>query len=68
MNNISKFDKYMNILFKICGSISLLYTILYLLNYYHPGKISIAFHMFIIGVFCLLVKFTSNKKNKKEEI
>ena len=44
-----KFEKYMNILFKIGGSIFLLYTILYLLNYYQPGKISIALHMFIIG-------------------
>jgi len=64
---MTKFEKYMNILFKTCGSIFLLYTILYLLNYYQPSKISIAFHMFIIGVFCLLAKFTNNKKNKKEE-
>jgi len=60
-----KYEKYINILFKICGSIFLLYTILYLLNYYHPSKISIAFHMFIIGVFCLFSKITINNKDKK---
>ena len=51
-----KLEKYMNILFKIFGNIFILYTILYLLNYYQPSKISIAFHMFIIGVFCLFSK------------
>ena len=59
-----KFEKYMNILFKIGGSIFLLYTILYLLNYYQPGKISIALHMFIIGIFCLFSKLTINKNRE----
>jgi len=59
-----KFEKYMNILFKIGGSIFLLYTILYLLNYYQPGKISIALHMFIIGIFCLFSKLTINKNKE----
>jgi len=54
----------MNILFKIFGNIFILYTILYLLNYYQPSKISIAFHMFIIGVFCLFSKLTINKNKE----
>jgi len=57
-----KFEKYMNIIFKIGGSISILYTILYLLDMYHPWKITIALNMFIIGIFCLFSKLTINKK------
>jgi len=64
---MTKFEKIMNMFLNACGGIFLLYTGLYLLNYYHPSKITIALHMFIIGAFCLFSKFTSNKKNKKEE-
>ena len=57
-----KLEKYINIFINVSGSMFLLYTILYLLNYYHPSKITVALHMFIIGLFCLFVKFKFNKK------
>ena len=57
-----KFEKYMYIFLKVSGIVFLLDTILYLLDMYHPWKITIALHMFIIGVILLFTKFTSNKK------
>jgi len=62
-----KLDKFMNIFLKVGGILFLLNTILYLLNMYHPWKITIAFHMFFIGIILLFTKFTSNKKNKNKE-
>ena len=57
-----KFEKYMYIFLKVSGIVFLLDTILYLLDMYHPWKITIALHMFIIGVILLFTKFSSNKK------
>jgi len=61
-----KFEKYMYIFLKVSGIVFLLDTILYLLDMYHPWKITIALHMFIIGVILLFTKFTSNKKDKNK--
>jgi len=63
---MKKLDKFMNIFLKVSGIVFLFNTILYLLDMYHPWKITIALHMFIIGVILLFTKFTSNKKDKNK--
>ena len=62
-----KFEKYMYIFLKVSGIVFLLDTILYLLDMYHPWKITIALHMFIIGVILLFTKFSINKKDIDKE-
>jgi uncharacterized protein YhhL (DUF1145 family) len=63
---MTKYEKFMNYLFKIAGIIYLFNFVLYLLNLYQPCKISIAINMLIIGVFCLFVKCSKNENNEEE--
>lgn len=57
---MTKYEKFMNYLFKTVGVIYLLQFILYLFNLYQPYKWSTAINMLIIGISCLFVKYSSN--------
>jgi uncharacterized membrane protein len=55
---MTKFEKFMNIILKVIGVIYLIEFILYLLNIYEPYKFGIAGNMLVIGLFCLIAKYT----------
>ena len=63
---MNKKEKYINIFLKFCGIYYLLNAILCSLNKYQPDKTSIIINMIIIGIFGLTMKYSSNKKDKKE--
>lgn len=66
---MTRFEKVMNIVFKVYGAIYLLNFVLYLSNIYQPSKTSTAINMLIIGLFALIFRYSfNNNKNKKEEI
>ncbi len=59
---MTKFEKFMNVSFKVFGVIYLINFVLYLFNYYHPNEFSIAINMLIIGIFCIFAKYSKPSK------
>lgn len=54
---MTKFEKFMNVSFKVLGVIYLINFVLYLFNYYQPNKYNIAMNMLIIGIFCVFARY-----------
>lgn len=59
---MTKYEKFINIVFKIVGVLYLIETVLFLFDIYKPYKWGIAGNMLLISMFCLFVKYSNNKR------